>query len=58
MKKKKSKMGRPPVPVEKRRSFNLNVRLTENERDALESAARKAGLTVGEYVRRRLREEA
>lgn len=56
--KKKSKMGRPPIPPENRRSVNFTIRLTESERDAVESEARKAGLTVGEFIRRRLLKES
>jgi len=53
-KKRKSKMGRPPIPPEERRGVRFALRMTEAEWERIESEARKAGCSVGEYVRRRL----
>ena len=38
-KKKDEKRGRPKLPDKIRRDYTLKVRLSDNERDAIESAA-------------------
>jgi hypothetical protein len=46
--------GRPPKPVRDRQSHLIALRLKPAEFKTLEQAARKAGLTVSEYVRQTL----
>ncbi len=48
----KKKMGRPPLPPEKRRSKIVMLRLTDEEAKFLKSAAEKTGLTLSEVLRR------
>jgi hypothetical protein len=57
MKKRKAKMGRPPIPEADRRDVFTAVRLTRAERAALEAEAKRAGVTVSEIIKRRLRGE-
>ena len=54
MKKKKSKMGRPPMPRERRRSKIIRLRLTEGELARLESEARKSGKSLSAVIREKL----
>ena len=51
MTKTKKKMGRPPLPAEKRRGRLVTIRLTAAEAEVMESAAREAGLTMSEFLR-------
>ena len=51
---KNTRMGRPPLPEEDRKSERFTVRLTRAEMAALVRKACKAGLSVVEYVRRRV----
>ena len=54
--KKKSKMGRPPLPPEGRKSVYLSVRLTKAELARLKALARERGVTVTELIMRPWRE--
>ena len=47
---KKSKMGRPPLPPESRRSAVVTIRMTQAERERLEEQAREAGLSISAYL--------
>jgi hypothetical protein len=47
----KKKMGRPPIPAEKRRGRLVTIRLTADEARFMESAAKEAGLTLSEFLR-------
>ncbi len=44
-------MGRPPLPLEKKRQHDLRVRLTEAEREVIERAATHDGLATSTWVR-------
>ena len=46
--------GRPPVPARHRRSDRITIRLRPGELAALERAADKQGVTIGELARRRI----
>lgn len=46
---KKARRGRPPVPKPLRRDRVLSVRLTQEQRQAVDDAAGEAGQTVGEW---------
>jgi hypothetical protein len=46
----KKKMGRPPIKPENRRSYLVNVRITEAERLRFERMAKKQGLTISELL--------
>jgi len=54
MKKKKSKMGRPPLPAAAKRRKRIMLRLTAEEHRRLAAEAREAGLPLAVYVHRRL----
>jgi len=45
-----SKMGRPPKPEKDRRSYLVNVRITESERKRFEKLARNQGKTLSEVL--------
>lgn len=47
-----TRRGRPPLPVEERKSAVLKVRMTDAERQLMESAASRAGVQLSVYVRR------
>ena len=47
---KKPRMGRPPLPPQKRRESVVTLRLTKAERSQLEAEAEKAGLTMSKYL--------
>lgn len=49
-KKTRSKMGRPPLPPEQRRSECIMVRCTRKERKRLEAEARKANVSLAELL--------
>jgi len=49
-----AKMGRPPMPMKKRQSKIIGLRFTSEERKELERSARKAGLSLSEYIRSKL----
>lgn len=51
---KQSMIGRPPIPKSKRRSTILLVRVTKAERSAILTDAKRAGLSLSEYLRHRL----
>jgi len=51
-KKARKKMGRPPIPAEKRRGIILSVRMTKAERAQLEAEARKAKCTIADILMR------
>ncbi len=57
MKKKKSKMGRPPMKPSERRSIVITLRLTPAERSRLEAEAKKSGQTLSEVLMRPWRRE-
>jgi len=46
-----AKMGRPPKPAEQKQTRQLALRLTATEYAKLERAAKKAKLTISDYVR-------
>ena len=46
--------GRPPGPPGSQRTARLVVRVSEAEREAYQAAARRAGVSVGEWVREAL----
>jgi predicted HicB family RNase H-like nuclease len=48
------KMGRPKKQVQERQSRLIALRLKPEEHKALEQAARKAKLSVSDYVRQKL----
>lgn len=50
-KKSKKDRGRPVIPAADRRSVLRQTRLTPNEADALEQAARERGDSVSEVLR-------
>jgi hypothetical protein len=45
------RIGRPPKPDHLRRSEMLPIRLTVAEKDVMEAAARKFGVTVADMIR-------
>jgi hypothetical protein len=49
------KRGRPPKPAAERRDVVLRHRLTRAEYRRLCAAAKRAGLSVSEYARKKLR---
>jgi len=49
-----AKIGRPKIPAAERSSVVIALRLTRDENKTLESAADKAGLSVGKYIRAKL----
>jgi hypothetical protein len=51
------KRGRPPKPAKERLSKMLRHRVTDGEYRKLQAAARKAGLSVSEYARKKLLED-
>jgi len=57
MSKKRSKMGRPPIPEELRKSKVVRVRMTEDEFRVLYDEARRQGVTISELLRRPWRKE-
>lgn len=46
------KMGRPPKPKGEVKSVTLTIRLTAAERRKIEAAAKRDGVSVGEWARR------
>ena len=56
-KKKKSRMGRPPLPPEERKSVHVSVRLAKAELARLKVLAREHGVTVSELIMRPWREK-
>lgn len=52
----KKRMGRPPKPANKRLSETLRPRISKDEHRKIKAAARRAGLSVSEYIRRKLLE--
>lgn len=46
--------GRPPGPPGSQRTARLVVRVSDAEREAYQAAARRAGVSVGEWVRAEL----
>jgi hypothetical protein len=51
------KRGRPPKPAKERLSRILRHRITDAEFRKLQAAAKKAGLSVSEYARKKLLED-
>lgn len=49
-----TRIGRPPLPPEERRSERVWIWITVHEADLVMAAAVRAGLSVSEYLRRRL----
>ena len=47
-------MKKPCLPPEQRRSRPVPIRLTESEKEAIQEAAERAGLSVSEFARRAL----
>ena len=52
---KKRKAGRPSLPQGEARAVMTPIRLQENERALYEQAAKKAGLSLSEWIRQTLR---
>jgi len=48
------KMGRPPIPAKLRASRLIALRLTHAEHSVLEKAAKRAGLSLSDYIREKL----
>ena len=57
MKRKKKKMGRPPLKPSERRSIEVNVRMTPGEKRAIDQEARATGATASEILMRPWRKE-
>jgi hypothetical protein len=55
--KKKSKMGRPPVPAAKKRREQVSVAMTASELKRLEKIASAQGLSISELLMRPWRQE-
>jgi predicted HicB family RNase H-like nuclease len=53
--KKPARIGRPPLPKHEVREKITPIRLQEDERARFEKAARKAGLSLSEWIRQTLR---
>lgn len=58
MNKKTPKMGRPPVPMKLKKTFQVSVSMTEAERIKLERVAKEAGLSVSELLMHPWRDES
>ena len=56
-KKRKAKMGRPPIPASELRSVLVAVRMTRAERARIRAEARRQGVTVTDLLMRGWREE-
>lgn len=52
---KPKRLGRPPLPKGTVRAKITPIRLQDDERAVFESAAKKAGLTLSEWMRQTLR---
>ena len=50
MRKKKAKMGRPPLRVKDRRTAIVTLRMKKTERDELEREAQASGLSLSSYL--------
>jgi len=50
MRKKKAKMGRPPLKVKDRRIAIVTLRMKKTERDELEREAKAKGLSLSSYL--------
>jgi hypothetical protein len=57
MGKKRTKMGRPPLPVAKKRSYRATVRLTAEHYRWLTRGAKKEGLTLSAYIMKLLEKQ-
>ena len=55
-KKKKAKMGRPPLPTNKLRSARVTIRMTERERVQLKADAKRKGVSIAKFLLRLWRE--
>lgn len=55
---RKKRPGRPKLPVSERSAAVVTVRVTRTEKRELEDAARKAGLTLSEWLRQKLLAES
>jgi hypothetical protein len=49
-----TKRGRPKIAASDRRGTVIRLRLTSKEFQALSAAAKKAGLNVSEYARKKI----
>jgi uncharacterized protein (DUF1778 family) len=54
----KKRQGRPPIPAAKQKTRYLQVRVTEAEKSAFDSAADHDGMVLAVWVRDRLRTAA
>jgi uncharacterized protein (DUF1778 family) len=52
------KMGRPELPLEKRKMVTLTLRLTAEERDLVDHAASEAGMKLSAWARKTLVQKA
>lgn len=50
----KKRMGRPPKPANERLSETLRPRITKEEHRKVRAAAKHAGLSISEYIRKKL----
>ena len=57
MSKKRKKMGRPPLPENKRRGASITLRVTARERARLKAEAKRQGVSVSDVLMRPWREE-
>ena len=55
---KKSRMGRPPLPMGRVRKFMAVLKLNGSELDAIEKASRSAGTDRSKWMRQTLLEAA
>ena len=44
------RLGRPRVPMERKKRVQVSVAMTANERMRLEAAAKESGLTISELL--------
>ena len=51
LKQKKPKVGRPPLPKGNAKAVMLRVRITPDERTAIEKLAKAKGQTASEWIR-------
>ncbi len=54
-KKEGAKMGRPPLPVEDRKSCRLTIRLKADERARIQAEADRLGVSLADALLRRWR---
>lgn len=53
-----NKRGRPPVDPQRTKGVHLDIRLSEDEKEAFKKAAELEGLALSVWIRQRLRKAA